>query len=101
MEYLEAVKKVQAKKPKENYMVIKLDYNTHIVLPHSAGMSFMNALAHAEILKEPYNEPHRIVEFDRSAITTHLMSADEYERFKIAALLNVTPDEVKQYATQT
>lgn len=101
MEYAEALKKVQAKKPKENFMVITLGYDNKLVLPHKDGLAFMASLASVEKLSEPYNEPHRITEFDRSAITTHLMSAEEYERFKIAALLNVTPDEVKQYATQT
>ena len=101
MEYLEALKKVQAKKPKENYLVVVLGYDNKLVFPYKDGMAFMSSLTNVEKLSESYSDPHRITEFDRGAITTHLMSADEYERFKIAALLNVTPDEVKQYATQT
>ena len=101
MEYAEALKEVQAKKPKENFMVITLGYDNKLVFPYKDGLAFMASLASVEKLSEPYSAPHRITEFDRGAVTAHLMSAEEYERFKIAALLNVTPDEVKQYATQT
>ena len=101
MEYLEALKKVQAKKPKDNYMVITLAYDNKLIFPYKDGLAFLSALTNVERIREPYGEPHRIVEFERDSITTHIMSADEYERFKIAALLNVSPEDVKQYATPT
>lgn len=95
MEYAEALKKVTAAKPKENYMVIQFAYNCKIVLPHKDAISFMSALNNAEILEEPYNDQHRISEFDRTVIEARIMSNAEYTRFKIAALLGVKPEELK------
>ena len=100
MEYLEAVKKVQAKKLKENYLVIQLSYNNKIVLPHKEGIMFLTSLGNAEKFKEDYNEPHRITSLDRSDITSTLMSGEEYEQYKIAALLNVSIEDVKAFALQ-
>lgn len=100
MEYLEAVKSVQAHKVKENYLVIALSYSHKIVLPHKEGIAFLTSLSNAEQLKEDYNEPHRITSLDRTALTSTLMSRDEYEQYKIAALLNVSIDEVKAFALQ-
>lgn len=95
MEYAEALKKVTANKPKENYMVITLSYNSKIVLPYKDGVAFMQTLVNAEQLHEPYQEQHRISELRRDAISTTVMPHAEYVRFKIAALLGVEPEEVK------
>lgn len=101
MEYLEAVKKVQTTKPKDNFMVIKLDYETQLILPHKDGVAFMAALASAEQFNTHYSKPHSICELDRDKLTVTTMSCVEYERYKIATLLGVTVDEVKQFALQT
>ena len=95
MDYAEALKKVSAIKPKENYMLIQLAYDVKLILPYKDGVAFMSALNNAEQMKEPYNEQHRITEFDRASITAVVMSNAEYIRFKIAALLGVKPEEVK------
>lgn len=95
MDYAEALKKVTANKPKENYLVITLGYNSKVVLPFKDGAAFMQTLVNAEQLHEPYNEQHRIGEFNREAVTSAVMSHTEYVRFKIAALLGVKPEEVK------
>ena len=98
MDYAEAVKKVRAEKPKDNFMVIKFDqdYSSGIVLPHKDGVALLSTLANAEKLVDRYSEPKRIGEINRDHVTTMSMSHQEYERFKIAALLDITPDEVKE-----
>ena len=96
MDYKEAVAKVQATKPKENYMMVTLSYSNKIILPYKDGVTLMTALSNAEQLHEPYNDQHHISGIERGAITSVLMSHDEYARFKIAALLGVSPDEVKR-----
>ena len=98
MEYNEALKKVQSKKPKDNFMVVTLSYNCKLLLPYKDGLLFMSALANAEQLGDEYGKPKRILPLERESLSSHLMSADEYETYKIAALLNVSPEEVKEFA---
>lgn len=95
MEYKEALSKAQATTPKQNYMVVKLGYSNNLVLPYKDGVKFLDAMANAEQIYESYSEQHRIAEVERGSITTNIMSHDEYVRFKVAALLGVSPDEVK------
>jgi hypothetical protein len=94
MQYAEALKKVQAMKVKENFMVIEISYSTKIVLPYKDGMAFLQALANAEKLNEGYNEQHGIQAFDREAVKMRIMSHVEYENYKMAQLLGIKPDEV-------
>mgnify|MGYP003509925449 CR=1 FL=1 len=100
MEYKEAVKKIQARKPKDNYMIIKMGYENTVVLPHKDGMSLIASLATAEQYNDPYGKVHSITELDRNKITVTTMSSDEYDRHKIAVLLGMTLDEVKEHQLQ-
>lgn len=95
MTYETALKKVTAEKPKDNFMVIEFGYNQKVLLPYKDGTNFLVSLNNAEQLHEPYNEQHRIKEFDRSSMSVRIMSHAEYVRFKIAALLGVKPEDVK------
>lgn len=95
MEYAEALKKVTATKPKENFMAIQTAYDRKLILPYKDGVAFMAALNNAEELKDGYGDPQRISEFDRKSITACVMSHEEYIRYKIAALLGVKPEEIK------
>ena len=96
MNYAEAVKKLQTMKPRDNYLVVETGYDSKFIFPYKEGMQIMAAFSTAEHLKEPYNEKHRILPLDRNALRTYVMSGQEYERFKIAALLDVTIDELKE-----
>lgn len=100
MDYQEALKKVQSTKAKENFLIIKLGYDNTVVLPHKDGLVLMSSLSAAEQLNDEYNKKHSIGELDRSKITISQMSREEYERYKIATLLNLTLDEVKEAALQ-
>lgn len=94
MDYKEALKKVQARKPKGNFILFEIGYDNKLILPHADGIVFMNTLANAEQFNDPYNAKHSISELKREKIKVSTMSQDEYERYKIAALLNITVEEV-------
>lgn len=93
--YLEAVKKVHAIKPKDNYMVIELYYDNKLILPYKDGLAFMASLVNAEMYETPYDKPHKIGSFNRDAVKNTIMSGEDYIKHKIAALLNVTLDQLK------
>ena len=97
MKYEEALKLVQTKKPKDNYMLIEMAYDKKLLLPYKDALLFLSSLANAEQLNERYQEPHRIIGLERDSIHSRIFSHEEYERYKIAALLNITPDEVKEH----
>lgn len=99
MDYEKAKKAVQASKKRENYLLVKLDYETQLVLPHKAGLAFVEAIGMAEMLDTGYGKPHRIKELERGKFQVTTMSPEEYDRYKIAALLNVTVEELAQYET--
>ena len=94
--YTEAKKKVMADKHKENFMVITFGYDNIMVLPYKDGLAVMANLVNAERLDGDYNKKY-ITEVTRDKQSCQIMSYKEYERYKIAALLNITYDEVKQY----
>lgn len=96
MDYKEALKKVQTKKVKENYMVINRSYNSKIVLPHKDGLLFLSSLNNAEQLNDPYNETHSITALQKDAISIRPMSCEEYEMYKIASLLKLSIAEVQE-----
>lgn len=98
--YTSAAKKVQAKKPKENYMVLEFSY-TKLVLPYKDGLVFMTALLNAEELTDPYSGEHRIGPVKRDVVKSSLMSYQDYERIKIANLLGVTPDDLKEFSSDS
>ena len=101
MDYQEALKKIQVKKVKENFLLITFSYDLKLVLPYKDGVAFLNALANAEQLHDPYQKQHNIAELDRSKIAISPMSHEEYERYKIAALLNISVEEVKNFSNHT
>lgn len=100
MTYAEALKKLNSKTKKSNYLLIKFGYDCKILLPYKDGLVFLDSLSNAEKFVEKYNEPCRIVPMETNTIDCCILSGEEYEAHKIAALLNVTVDEVKQYALE-
>lgn len=98
MEYKEAIKKVQARKPKGNFMVIKVSYDLKLVLPHAEGIAFLASIANVEQLNDPYNQNHSITPLERSKLEITTLSQEEYEHHKVAALLGITVNEAKEFA---
>lgn len=95
-----AVKATKAEKPKDNFMIIEFRYDHKFVLPHKDGVALLASMANAERLQDGYNEPKRILELDRESISTRQFSRQEYERYKMAAILGVSPDDIKKYADE-
>lgn len=94
--YQEAVKELKAKKPTENYMIFILSYDTKIILPHKAALTFISALENAELVKDVYSDKCRITSLDKDAISSFFLSGEEYQQIKIANLLNVGLDDIKK-----
>jgi hypothetical protein len=98
--YETALKEVRADAVHMNYMLIELSYDKEIVLPYKDGQVFVSTLSKAEVLETGYNKPARITPVERSNIKISLMSHTEYEQHKIAALLNISVQQVKDFAEQ-
>lgn len=96
MDYKEALKKVQAKKPRQNFLLIEISYDKKLILPYQEGIAFMAALENAEQFIDTYSKPKAITGLDRDQLKTSIMSYSEYEQVKIAALLNISIEDVKQ-----
>lgn len=95
MDYAEAKKQVQELKVKDNFMLVTLSYDNTLVLPYKDGLAFMASMLNAECLEGSYSS-ERIIPLGRNQQKISIMSSKEYERFKIAALLNVSISDVEQ-----
>lgn len=89
-----AVKQVRSEKPKENFILVNLDWNTALLLPYKAGIDFINSLSQAFQMENPNHRP-RIVSLNKDQITFRVLSAQEVEDMRVAALLGITLDELK------
>lgn len=98
-DYQAAVKKIQATKPKEYYLLCNISWNLKIVLPYKAGLALMEALGQAERLVEEYDKPPSIQPFNRDCLHLGVLSAKEYEQIRISQLLKVPLDTIKEYET--
>lgn len=88
----EARKKLKAEKPREHYMAITIDGT--FILPHKAAVVLLDAIKEAE--RGPsYSTNHSITSLDKYAIQSNVMPWQDYDRYKLAALLNVTYDTIK------
>ncbi len=96
MTYDQALKKVQARKSNENMMMIKVSYDSTVVLPYKDGLVLLGALTNAESYKSTYGHPVRISSFDKDSFIVNVLSFADYQQIKIAELLNVSVDELKQ-----
>lgn len=98
LEYKEAVKKIKDNPVKENYMVISLSYNSKLVLKYKDGVALLNALSNAEQFNDEYSEDkQKIIPLVRGAITTCMLSAEDYTNYKVAQLLGITISELREH----
>lgn len=97
MTYEEALKAVRSNKPKENLMTIEIEYNKQLILPYKDGLALLATLERAEVLHAPYNKPPSIVGLDDTdRFKSAVMPYQSYEDIKVANLLGITVDEVKE-----
>lgn len=94
-----AIKAVRAEKKAESYVRIDKEYNTFLVLPYKQGIAFMQALEGAEIFEEYYGNSPRTRPIS-DMFTMRPMSRQEYEDYKVAELLGISYNEVKQLREQ-
>lgn len=97
MNYQEALKEAKAAKPKENYCVVQLNYNTKYVLPHKDGVALLATLSTAEQLEDSYGNRNGIHGIEESHFKLTLLSPQQYQRYKIAALLNISLDDLEKF----
>lgn len=98
MKYEDAVKKVQTKKPTDNYMIIELAYNNKLLLPYKDGIALMSALVNAEEYKQSYGEGQKILPMNTDNFSSKILSREEYELIKVANLLNMSVDQLREQA---
>lgn len=84
------------KKPEDNMMIIEMNYGNKCILPHADGMRFIEAIKNAEALIDEYNKPPRIEPIDRARFVINMLSSHEYNQIKMASLLGVTLNEIKE-----
>ena len=97
MEFKEALKLVQNKKIKDNFLLIELYYDRKVILPYKEGIAFITSLVNAEQYRDSYGKPPIITDLEKDFIKVTTVSALEYEQIKIAALLNVSLEDVREH----
>lgn len=91
MNLAEATKKLRAEKAREHYMSFTIDGSC--ILPHKAGVALLEAMGQAE--KAPnYQNNYSISSLDRHAVQSSLLTHQDYDRFKLAALMNVRYEDI-------
>lgn len=95
LNYAKARKEIQARKPKSNYLLVELAYDKKYILPYEDGIKLMVALEKAEQLSKEYGKPARIHGI-KEYIECRTFSSMEYERIKLATLLQVDPEDIPQ-----
>jgi hypothetical protein len=98
LEILDAIKKVNSKK-QANFFVVELSYNRKLVLPHDAGIAFINALKDAEMMNDDYGKEPFIGPLDKDSIRVSSLAHSHYEDIKVARLLNITLQELQDSRT--
>lgn len=92
----EVLKKVRGEKPKDSFMVIQIDGNVKLVLPHKNGLALLDALANAEKFSNRWDaSAGHLVGLEDGYVTSRSLSRQEYEAYKMAALLNCSIDDVR------
>lgn len=92
--YDETLKKLYSKTPKDNFLRISYDYNKFLVFPYDEGIKFLACLRHAETMTEGYSKPALITGFKADYFQASTLSREDYENIKIAAMLNITLEEL-------
>ena len=91
----EAIAKVNAKK-EPNHFLIELSYNKKLVLPHDAGVAFINALKDAELMTDDYGKDPWIGPLDKDSIRVSSLAHAHYEDIKVANLMGITLQDLHE-----
>lgn len=103
LSYKEALTKVKEqekeKQERSPFLTFSFDYATKIILPYEQGVVFLKTLENAELLVTKYNpegSASSIHPFCSTAVSVSPLSSESYYQIKIAQLLNVPLEEVKE-----
>lgn len=93
MTYEEALEKLT--KPKENMVLITLDYSTGLLLPFDDGVTYVKTFKNAEVLKSSYdNTATTIQPFDDELRKVSPFSYKKYQDIKVAQLMGISYKEL-------
>jgi hypothetical protein len=88
----EALKKI---KPTENYLTLECNYSK-LVLTYKDAIAVLAALANAEVIESDYSDDKvKIVPVVKTTYTVTPLSAEKYKDIKVAQLLGVTYEQLK------
>jgi hypothetical protein len=91
----QARKSVREESSRDNFMVIYFSYGVELLLPYKDGMAVMQAFQKAEMLNTPYGKPPSITGLTKD-VQARPFSREDYEQIKMANLLNISLEELKQ-----
>lgn len=94
MNYEEALELVKKEVHIDGYMWIKCGSHFNVVVPHKEGMVIINALRNAQKFEYSYS-PQYLMEIDSTEIEINYISIKQYQRHKLAELLQVSVEDVK------
>lgn len=96
MTYDEAQAQLKKAKRESSYWLIELDWGRKLILPHAAGIQFLAALEGAEVLEGQHTNNVRVRGLSKDLLEIRPLSAADYRRYKMAALLDLSYDAVKE-----
>lgn len=96
MNFAQALKNVHGTAAKSSYYIIHLCYDSTLVLNYKDGTAFISALVNAEKLTDSYQTQQSIGPMTTGEIKITLMSQEEYENYKLAAMLCLNLGEVAE-----
>lgn len=80
---------------KPNYLLLDFGYSSKLIVPYKKGLEIVAALDHAEVFNRTYSEPDVISPLEEDTLKTTVISHSNYVLIKMANLLNITVDELK------
>lgn len=87
------VQRVRKQTKKSNYLLITLGYDNKLVLPYAQGMQLIQAMELAERLEDNYSQKGHLVPWNVNNLCVQVLSCEQYERIKMATLLNMSITE--------
>ena len=91
----EAITKVNAPK-KPNFFLVELSYGKKLILPHDAGVAFVNALKDAEMMTDEYGKDPWIGPMEKDTIRVAPLPHAHYEDIKVASLMGISLQELHE-----
>lgn len=101
MEFTEALKKVQASKNQDNFILVSMGWDQKYVFPYKEGLAFITAFERALRFMEDYDGNYQLIPIDRDHPTFHVLSREDYENIQITGLLNLKLSQIKEMRNPT